>query len=381
MAPIATWRPAIGQLRWGGAVSDASGRLQPAFDLIDRIVAEENVAGAALAVAQDGALIGVHYAGDAAPGNAAGPATLWPLGSISKLYTAATVLALIERGVLALSTPVRQILPTFEGDGRERVTIRHLLTHTAGVIYEPPAMERLLIAQTPLAAIVDEAYRAPLLFPPGEGQSYSDLGFALLGRVAATATGHPFPELVRELVLAPAGLEETRFAPEAGLGDRLAYVSGVMAEGTAGAMYNSPYTRALGHPAFAVFATVEDLARFGLGFAPGGHPFLSAPAVRAMTTDQVGVTTLAEPDDPMSEAMRPWGAGFMIKGATGFPGLASPGSYGHGGATGCLLWIDPAWDAVVAFVSNRHFNADPDGFNQRLERVLNAALASLTRSA
>jgi CubicO group peptidase (beta-lactamase class C family) len=63
----------------------------------------------------------------------------------------------------------------------------------------------------------------------------------------------------------------------------------------------------------------------------------------------------------------------------GFPVLASPASFGHGGATGCLLWIDPAHESIVAFVSNRHYRADPDGFELRLERIVNTTLACLTR--
>ena len=311
--------------------------LQPAFTLVDRLVAEEGIAGAALAVAQRGALIASHYAGEAAPGHAAEPETLWPLASISKLYTAATVVALVERGVLALSTPVRRVLPVFEGGGRERITIRHLLTHTSGVIHEPPELARLLIAQTPLDAIVDEVYRAPLSFAPGEGQAYSDLGFALLGRIAATVACCPFPDLVRELVLKPAGLEETDVVPEAEHASRLAYVSGVTAEGTDGAMYNSSYARSLAHPAFTVVATLADIVRFGLCFAPGGRPFLSAAAVGAMTTDQAGVRATGTPG-----AIAPWGLGFELPGAatsrswprttataTAAPPAASSGSTPH----------------------------------------------------
>jgi CubicO group peptidase (beta-lactamase class C family) len=358
-------------------VTDATDRLRPAIDLIDRIVAEEGVTGAAFAVAQRGAPIATHFAGQAAPGAAAGPQTLWPLASITKLYTAAAVLSLVERGVLALSTPVRRVLPAFDGDGRERITLRHLLTHTSGLIYESPEWERLLIAQTPLEEIVDEVYRAPLRFAPGEGQAYSDLGFGLLGRVAATAAGRPFPELVCELVIEPAGLEETFFGAGPEHADRLARVSGVVAEGTDGAMYNSPYALALGHPAFGVVATIEDLLRFGLCFAPGGRPFLSAASLRAMTSDQLG-----EGAGRLSGEVMPWGLGFQVRGnGAGFPVLASPDSHGHAGGTGCLLWIDPAADAVVAFVSNRHYNADPDGFFLLLERVANASFACLSRDA
>jgi CubicO group peptidase (beta-lactamase class C family) len=357
-------------------MSDATVDLRPAFELIDRLVAEEGVPGAALAVAHRGEPVGSHFAGQAAPGAAAGPATLWPLASITKLYTAVTVLGLVERGVLALSTPVRRVLPDFDGKGREKITLRHLLTHTSGLIYESPEMERLLIDQTPLEEIVDEVYRTPLRFAPGEGQAYSDFGFALLGRVAATVTGHSFPALVRELAIEPAGLAETFFGPGPEHADRLAKVTGAMAEGTAGAHYNSPYALALAHPAFGVVASLGDLLRFGLSLTPRGRRVLSAAALATMTTDQVGDRA------GMAGTVLPWGLGCEIRGdGAGFPVLASPDSYGHGGATGCLLWIDPVHDAVVALVSNRHYRADPDGFTLLIERVTNAALGALTRDA
>ncbi|MFN8590374.1 MAG: serine hydrolase domain-containing protein [Thermomicrobiales bacterium] len=348
-----------------------TGSMQPSFDLIDRFVAAEGVPAAALAIAHRGEIIATHFAGEAVPGRAAGAETLWPLASISKLYTAATILTLVERGAIALATPVRSVLPDFDGDGREQATIRHLLTHTAGVIYEPPDMVDVLKAQTPLAAMVDLLYRAPLRYPPGEGQAYSDLGYALLGRIATAVTGTPFPALVQELVLTPAGLHDTTLAPDAAQTARAARVVGAMAAGTAGAMYNSPYALALGHPAFGVLASVADLARFALCFAPGGRPFLSAATVQAMTTDQTG-------DAITCSGVRPWGLGFEIKNSD-FPSLASPGSYGHGGATGCLVWIDPVYEVVVAFVSTRHYNADPLGFELRQECLLNTVLASLTR--
>jgi CubicO group peptidase (beta-lactamase class C family) len=101
-----------------------------------------------------------------------------------------------------------------------------------------------------------------------------------------------------------------------------------------------------------------------------------------MTTDQVSAISWAEPDSPLSGNLRAWGGGFALRGPAGFPALASSGSYGHPGATGCILWIDPVHDVVIAFVSNRHIGADSNEgtFFTRLERVVNVILACLTRN-
>ena len=356
---------------------DLTGRFGAVFGVLDRLVAGP-VAGVALAVAVGGEVIAERYAGEAAPRLPAGPSTLWPLASISKLYTAAASMALIERGEITLSTRVETVLPGFVGGGRERMTLRHLMTHTGGLIYESPRMAELMASRTPLDAMVDEAFAGDLLFPPGASQRYSDLGFALAGRVLATVAGMPLPDLVASLVLAPAGLEDTFMPPPRGLDGRIAHVTGGFAEGTDGAMYNSTYARDLAHPAFGTVASLRDLLAFGLLFAPGGpRSLFSRTGTAAMVTDQTGSDLPGEVVQPPTGVIHPWGVGFMIKGRSVYPELASPVSHGHAGASGCSLWIDPEADVVVAFVSNRHLNADPDEFFSRLDRVHNTVMAAL----
>jgi beta-lactamase class C len=339
------------------------------------------VSGAGIAVMSRGQLVIEHYEGIARPGSPAGPETLWPLASISKLYTATVIMRLIEQGELTLSTRVRSILPRVDGDGREQITLRQLLTHTSGLIYESPEMPRLLSEQTFLGEIVDEAYERPLAFPPGTDQLYSDLGYALAGRVAAAAVQDDFPDLVRELVLDPAGLTDTFMPPSAGEDARIAYVSGGFAEGTPGAMYNSPYARNLAHPAFGTIATLRDLLSFGVLFTSHApKQMLSSAALRTMISDQTGGDYPGEKIFRPEGVIHPWGIGFMLKGRAGTPELVSPSSFGHAGASGCILWIDPVLDVVIAFVSNCHYNADPDGFISRLDRVVNVTTSTLTRS-
>ncbi len=123
--------------------------------------------GAALIVTKNRRSIIEYYAGEAAPRLPSGPTVLWPIASISKLYTAAMIARLIEQGVLTFNTPVHHLLPKFIDGGREDVRLRHLLTHTSGLIYESPEMEARLIAQTPMHALIEEALTAALTFPHG----------------------------------------------------------------------------------------------------------------------------------------------------------------------------------------------------------------------
>jgi beta-lactamase class C len=357
------------------------GRLEHVARLVDRVVRGEGVAGAGVAVLRGGEVALEHYAGDAAPGNPAGPETLWPVASISKLYTATMIMRLVEQGELTLIARARSVLPRFDGGGKEQITLRQLLTHTSGLLYEPPHMAQLLAEQTLLEEIVDTVYALPLDYPPGTDQRYSDLGYAVAGRMAAVAMQSDFSSLVRELVLEPAGLMGTFLPAPADVSTRIAYVSGALGEGTAGAMYTSAYGRGLAHPAFGAVATLPDLLAFGALFTPhAARPLLSGAGIATMTSDQTCGDEPGEQVIPATGVIHPWGIGFMLKGRAATMELVSPASFGHGGASGCILWVDPVHDAVVAFVSNRHFRADPDGFVPRLTRVVNATLAALTRA-
>jgi len=356
----------------------------PAFaPLIDRYIAEGSFAGAALIAAQGGKIVIEHYAGNAAPELAASPSVLWPLASISKVYTAAMIMRLIEDGVLTLNRPVHHLLPQFTGDGRETIRLRHLLAHTAGMSYESPTMEARLIAQTPMADLIEEMYTAPLLFPPGTAFGYADYHYLLAGRMAEVATGQSFAALVDELVLQPMGLHDTYMQPPQAVHARLATVCSVMGEGTPGAMYNSPHALSLAHPAFGTVATARDLLQFALHFAPSGPRIHSPAAIRTMTTDQTG--GVAQPHDRQmglhAEIHVPWGIGFALKSVQNpnlFADLASFQTYGHGGASGCQLVIDPAADVVIALITNTHARSGRELWNMRLQSILNSAFASLT---
>lgn len=360
---------------------DQTGLLATTAERIHDWIADGQIAGAALAVARDAEPIAELYFGDAAPGEEACAKTLWPLASISKLYSAAMIMALVEQGVLTLSLPVHAILPEFKGGGREDVTLRHLLTHTSGLIYESPAHVERLRAKTPYDELIDEAYLYPLLFKPGERLSYSDYGLAVATRVAERATGMDRAGLIQSLVLDPAGLSESYFRLPDDAYDRLAAVAGAPAADSDGGMYTSRYAIDLAHPAFGAITTVGDLLRFGLHFAPDGPRIHSRAAVRTMTTDQTpGPTPGGIPSFESASAAIAWGIGFMIV-SSGRRGAAllSPGSYGHGGASGCALWIDPVERISVAYVSNAHAGLGRLPFTRRSVGVVNSVLAALTR--
>jgi len=136
--------------------------------------------------------------------------TIFQVGSISKIFTGTTVMRLVENGVLDLDVPVRRWIPDLvlaDPEAASGVTLRHLLQHTGGWHGDysadtgrgDDALERM----RPLIAA------APQRTPLGSHYHYNNLGFVLAGLVIQTAAGKPFETVVRELVLAPLGLDKT----------------------------------------------------------------------------------------------------------------------------------------------------------------------------
>ena len=240
-------------------------------------------------------------------------------------------------------------------------------------------MAERLAAQVSLDEMVGEAYDCPMLFAPGKNQAYSDYGIGIAGMMCAKVAGVSFPELVRTRVLEPGGLHDTFMPPPDDVAERISYVDGALAEGTDGAMYNSTYARDLAHPAFGTVASARDLLKFGLLFDPNRDARLfSRAGTRALTSDQTGYDFPDAVTEPISPSVQAWGLGFQIKGAMTFPELVSPEAFGHPGASGCIVCVDPVYDVAFSFVSNRHLNLGLDAWNDRLMQITNVVMSCMT---
>jgi CubicO group peptidase (beta-lactamase class C family) len=350
-----------------------------------RHIASGGYAGGAVVAARGAETVLEVYAGDAAPGLEAGREVLWPIASISKMYAVTAAVRLVELGELTLNLPVSLAIPQFTGDGREGIRVRHLLTHTSGLIYESPEMAARLEALTPFEDLLEEALRAPLLFAPGTSLSYADYNTLILGRVLEVVTKRTLPDLVQSLVLEPMGLTDTFFPTPPEQDSRVAVVQHVMAEGTAGAMYNSRYARGLPHPAFAVTATARDALRFVQHFAPGGPRVLTEATVRAMTRDQTGLLHGVHPSVKGydSAAPTPWGLGWALQ-TQHTPALlcelAGFQTFGHGGATGCQVFVDPEHSISIGVFTNAHLRAGREPWYARLQALMNHTYALVSQS-
>lgn len=208
-------------------------KLATAFVQIDRVVQEfatrEHVPGAAWAVVIDGELAhlgatGSRVAGTDAPVDGD---TVFRIASMTKSFTALAILSLRDAGKLALDDPVERYVPElnrlhYPTSDSPRLTIRHLLSHAAGFPEDNPWGDQQLAATEEQFT---ELLRRGIPFsnPPGIAYEYSNLGFAILGRVVARVSGMPYRRYVASRILAPLGMRSTTLEPSEVPASRLAH--------------------------------------------------------------------------------------------------------------------------------------------------------------
>lgn len=227
--------------------------------LVEDRLAEAGVPGAAVAVVVDGQVVLAGGYGEAEPGRPADATTPFRIASVSKPVVGTAAAELAARGDLDFETPVSEYLQERLVSWEAPVTLRALLTHTAGfdptnrnMWYPSPEQVRSLPEHlSPMPAQVRE---------PGTLGAYSNHGFALAGQVIAAVTDSPFAAAMEELVFAPAGMSRASFAQP--LPDELATDHAVN-PGTLARLRVRDKLAGLGiGPAGALSATATDMARF-----------------------------------------------------------------------------------------------------------------------
>src|SRR5437879_11298016 len=132
--------------------------------------------------------------------------TIFDVASLTKpLGTTLAVMSLVERGAIQLDAPLGRYLREFRDTRFQGVTIRRILTHSAGLLAIPPASA--VAARFPAAARA--LAKIPLDYPPGTGFQYSDAGFILLGEVVRRVSGDPLDRYLDRVFFRPLGLRNT----------------------------------------------------------------------------------------------------------------------------------------------------------------------------
>ncbi len=273
------------------------------------------------------------------------PDTVFDIASLTKIFTAIAVMREVERGTVALDTPVAHYLPEFAAAGKSAVTVRQLLTHTGGLaenidLHGYPDRPAALAAV--LAAPLEKGLR------PGAQYHYSDLGMITAGAIVERVAGHRLDEVVRDEITAPLGLHDTGYLPGPRLRNRIAATeyrpgAGVL-RGVAHDEKVAPLGGVAGHA--GVFSTAPDLAVLCQMLLDGGRygavRILREETVRAMLTNQ---------NDRFPGEDH--GLGVDLNKTWYMQTLASPVSFGHAGYTGTSLVVDPISGAILVFLTNQ----------------------------
>lgn len=269
------------------------------------------------------------------------------LGSITKPMAIAAVMTLYDRGVFDLDDPVVKYLPEFQGERRNQITIRHLLTHTSGLPDQLPDNNHWRRSHASLKQFADQAILLTPRFQPGTQYEYSSMGILLACEMARRHTQQSIPDFVEAKVLQPLQMKDsclgrkhldrndliavqTEFAaPEAGGGDPTAKSWD----------WNSDYWRDLGAPWGGMHASARDVAMFLETFVRHDGRILRPETSRLMIRNH-------NPDSLPSR-----GLGFDVGlEELGFPRGSS--IFGHTGSTGTIAWADPDRDRICVILTS-----------------------------
>ena len=364
-------------------------RLDQAFAQLEQDVAAGLVPGVAAAVGtKDGPLRLAHYGFAQLPPRRRNleEDALLDLASLTKVVCTATLaLRLLEQGVIFLGQRISSVLPAFGAMGKEDVTVRHLLTHTAGINSGLPEVHavraRMLAANVVKEADTLRATRLPVLeiacaqplhCPIGSSFFYTDSGYLVLGAFLAAAAGTPLDELARREVFEPLGMADTHYVLTEWHRKRAAATEVVPGRGgtLVGEVHDEMAALARGVSGHAgLFSTCADLERFCRMWLNHGTidgiRFLSPASVETATRDQTHATTSREG----APAHR--GLGWSVPPNPRWHGgsTCSPRSYGHTGFTGTSLLIDPEAGLHVVLLTNRVHPTRDGGSAERASAV------------
>jgi CubicO group peptidase (beta-lactamase class C family) len=324
--------------------------------------------------------------------------SIFQIMSMTKPVTAIGIMMLAEEGKLSLRDPVDQYLPEFKNlhvaantspdaerlsEPEHAITIRDLLTHTAGMTDAAPAAigDYQHAMNVPLDEVVRQLSKERLLFQPGTAWSYSSAGIEILGRIIEVCSGQKYEDFIAERILHPLGMKDSFFFPPADKIDRIAmvYVSkdGKLVRAPATILGGDPANHRAGSvfpaPGWGLYSTAEDLLHLYRMMLNGGiydgHRYLSSFSVHQMT-------------EPHTSEIRPVGwmrgsdyglAWEVVTDPMGELAGHTIGSYGHGGAFGTQGWIDPNNQLISIMLIQR-----ADGGADTMTRVfLNMAEATV----
>jgi beta-N-acetylhexosaminidase len=330
-------------------------QLQPAYNVIEKAIAEKAFPGATLAVGYRGK-VAVHAIGKLsydAKAPTTTPNTMYDIASLTKVVATTTLVAKLAEGDFAvpldLDAKIERYLPEWasgpNAEWRHKVTVRHLLTHTSGL---PPFKEYWRTSKNKQGTLT-KIFAEPLEYEPGTKEVYSDLGIILMAEIIERLTGRTLDDLAKSYIFSPLGMKDTMYRPPKKLWPQIApteidnnlrhrLVQGEVHDENAFAIGGVS-----GHA--GLFSTAPDLSAFCQMLLNGGvyahQRILRRATIAQFTTPQ-----------QLSGGTRTLGWAVPTEGGSSGH-YFSAHSFGHTGFTGTSIWIDPDRQLFVVLLTNR----------------------------
>lgn len=280
--------------------------------------------------------------------------TIYDIASLTKVVaTTPVIMKLIKKKYLHLDHEIYQFYPEFKGEWKDKVTIKHLLTHSSGLKpYEEYFKNKNIKNSDDI--IRDIVSKQNLLFEPGSEFKYSDLGMILLMDIAEKITGRTFSELVQSWILNPLNMKNSYFNPPVNILD-------VIPPTEIDNLYRNKIVKGFVHDENAflmggvsghagLFSNSYDIAKYAqtminFGIYNGSRVFNSY---------SIKKTTKKQNTPYGSDYALGWDTP-SIRGNSSAGDFFSKGSYGHLGFTGTSLWVDPNQKIIIILLTNRTY--------------------------
>ena len=303
--------------------------------------------------------------------------TVFDMASVTKpVATATSIMILVDQGKIDIDEKVSRYIPDFAENGKENVTVRQLLTHTAGLIPD----NHLDAYQDGAEKAIERLVKINLVSEPDTKFSYSDVSFQNLGELVKRVSGKDVNEFSQENIFKPLGMEETMYLPTEPLRKRAAPTQEREGRQMLGEVHDPRAYKMDGIAGHAgLFSTARDLAVYGDMMLRFGQ---SEVANKRILSEEIVRKMIAGEPVPKLNPTGIRGLGWDKR--TGFSSNRgwnmSPQAFGHGGFTGTGFWIDPGHDLFVIFLSNR---VHPDGkgnVNPLIGKIGTIAVDAIDRS-
>jgi len=297
------------------------------------------------------AAVGHHGADDRTPVT---PETIYDLASLTKVIGLTTAaMMLVDEGKLDLNAPVQRYVPAFQGTNKERVTIKHLLTHSSGMPAWRPLYAEANTREEALALVDTTA----LLRQPGDTFVYSDLGAIVLTQAVEAITGQRLNDFLDSRLFGPLGMQSTRYLPPESWRQRIApterdtvfrhrLLHGEVHDENAGRLGGMS-----GHA--GLFSTAPDLAKFARWL------------LRLRTIDSLHARDFTHRQGIPPGSSRALGWDTPSENSSAGTKMG-PNAFGHTGFTGTSIWFDPDRNLFIILLTNR---VNPTRANTKILQV------------